>query len=1340
MSDISSLLTSLVNKQEIIIEDRITLQNIDELLETIDKEIRGFGGSDENEGMKAVDYFPDSFFKNVDIGLDYFEFNPGFEGQPSLIIFTISWENANLTIIPDIFSIQNFSITVEVSGTEFYPELNGVLELEDYQFMANVKLPDLLMEARLSTPPDSQPSPLALLQRFSALPNNDPQTANIPAEAKLSKFNLIANPRARRYFLDFKISNLPLGSHAQVDTEIQLAYTAGTIAASFFVDFEIDFGGGKEISIPILAETDDISLGWQFEGGVATNGITIGDLINHISTKFLDNAPIQTGFADNVVLKYVYLSLNTETQKFVFKTEFAKTDPFPADIKLDFELTKSETGDYTILIAGELSIGADENKRIFDLIYQRQSNSPAGTNAPTTGSLLSHTMMLAQYRKAGGEELTIADFLGGIMTQDEKDAISALSFSVKSALMVFDKEEESPSSSINKYLFSAEIDFGIDLSGLGNLPIIGKQFAGNGALKLAFQPILASKGTGTGINNSDLGIISNLLPPNSISLPEADTGAAQDAPVFQNGFALLTTLSWGNFSKVINLGVAAQDLPEDLPEPAAGEPGATPSGGATAPAPVSEDINKNFGALNISSIQLAYESGSIKIGLDGGLRLGPLEVMVAGLTASYKIDTQEFSASLEGLGVNFSKPPLEISGGFIKMDRGDDPPDYIGEISIQAEAFGIMAIGAFSEVNHQPSMFLYAFLDFPLGGPVFFFVDGLALGFGYNRRLEAPPIDQIYAFPLVADAIGAAPPAAAAPAEGGSDDDSGLSATGAALLRKKLESIGTYIYPQEGQYFLAVGLKFNSFKLLESFALLTIGFGRELEFAIMGITRLGVPVDLEPPVAQIEMAFLAQFKPAEGFLGVQAILTPNSYILSSLCKLEGGFAFFTWFKGEHQGDFVVSIGGYHPNFQPPAHYPRPAAVPRLSFTWALSDRMSIKGQAYFALTPKAMMLGGRLDASFYTNPAKNPANDTTSESQEDKDDDSDFLEAEATFSAGADFIVFWKPFHYEADAFVEIYAKASLNTALGTVSKSLSARADVKLWGPPFAGTAEVKAKVIGIKVKFEVDFGDNANQTPAKITWGKFKTNFLPAHLDTSAVTVGVEKGLVKTAKNDDGQYLVVNPNQLQLNASTIIPITKNNIDGQTAKNIWIAPVVGKRTQTGLGTNQFTEEPALLKSPVILAVEIETEDINGNLKWVDVRPKFTITVLNKKYPKALWIDTVQTNTSPAINGQQMIEAVGGFQLSPKVPPKTSASNTFSVEALQYEIKDIDFEDNVAEFTYTAVEIPSNKKPSFQNLPDATTKRNELLALLNIDSQKEVQLHSKLFDSFTFSPQIFKMG
>ena len=77
---------------------------------------------------------------------------------------------------------------------------------------------------------------------------------------------------------------------------------------------------------------------------------------------------------------------------------------------------------------------------------------------------------------------------------------------------------------------------------------------------------------------------------------------------------------------------------------------------------------------------------------------------------------------------------------------------------------------------------------------------------------------------------------------------------------------------------------------------------------------------------------------------MQAQLTENSWLLTESVRLTGGFAFATWWKGPNAGQFVVTMGGYHPKFHRDG-YP---AVPRLGFRWEPISNVSIIGESYFA--------------------------------------------------------------------------------------------------------------------------------------------------------------------------------------------------------------------------------------------------------------------------------------------------------------------------------------------------------------------------------------------------------
>jgi hypothetical protein len=117
---------------------------------------------------------------------------------------------------------------------------------------------------------------------------------------------------------------------------------------------------------------------------------------------------------------------------------------------------------------------------------------------------------------------------------------------------------------------------------------------------------------------------------------------------------------------------------------------------------------------------------------------------------------------LNGFGIGMEQGALEISGAFVRQTttvNGTDITEFRGGALIKSKTFGITAAGAFAFDDEMLSAFLYGILDKALGGPPFFYVTGLALGFGFNRDLLIPDINGVETFPLVQAATSTTPPA-----------------------------------------------------------------------------------------------------------------------------------------------------------------------------------------------------------------------------------------------------------------------------------------------------------------------------------------------------------------------------------------------------------------------------------------------------------------------------------------------------------------------------------------------------------------------------------------------------
>jgi hypothetical protein len=654
------------------------------------------------------------------------------------------------------------------------------------------------------------------------------------------------------------------------------------------------------------------------------------------------------------------------------------------------------------------------------------------------------------------------------------------------------------------------------------------------------------------------------------------------------------------------------------------------------------EANKAIGPLAIRRIGLSYEAPRIGIKLDAGLQLSVLSLSLEGLGLSYPID--KFSTKpeeiwdnlkfhLDGASVAFSGGPLTIGGGLIKVE---DPkfPDRLqldGFLLIRTEIFTITALGSYADMNGTPSLFVFAALQKELGGPAFFFVTGLAVGFGINRALKLPAIEDVHNFPLLK--------AATDPDYLGKDLD----------LRKVSAKLGQYISPSLGNYWVAAGIKFNSFGQIDSFAMLSVSFGTQLEIALLGMSRIRVPKLLPgmseeqvPAIAFAELAFKVAFSPATGVLSFEARLTENSFVLRKDFRLRGGFAFYVWFAGEHEGDFVVTIGGYHPRFKPPAHYPKPDLV---EFASKIGDTITIRGYCYFALCPSAIMVGGGLSVVFQLGGLR------------------------AWFIAQADFLVQWKPLYYDIAISVAIGVALRLDIGAIRICLSVELSAAVALHGPPLGGKARVSLYIVTV----EIEFGD-AKRVPPPLLWESVESekSFAKAFLPNPKVTaISISDGLLKEIKTksnegEDGEITVsyISPQKLSFSARTLVPATHVEFN---RREIPLRATEGSqpRWATEVGVRPMGKGGMYSLLTITLApAGTHEQGVEYIRQYVDVAP------VTKSVPRALWgkpIAEQDKNKPPAATEQLIDNALVGIDIKTKSGPRPWEVPPLELDVLAYD-------------------------------------------------------------------------
>jgi hypothetical protein len=473
-------------------------------------------------------------------------------------------------------------------------------------------------------------------------------------------------------------------------------------------------------------------------------------------------------------------------------------------------------------------------------------------------------------------------------------------------------------------------------------------------------------------------------------------------------------------------------------------------------------IQRSFGPLHIEQIGFGVDQDgssvtAVRVLLDGGLSLVGLAITVEELSVGAQwpgqlalTDPHAWSIDLAGLAVGYSGGSVSLAGALRK--RGS-PPDYIGVLIAHLGPYGLTAFGGYGQFkapdgSSYTSLFVVAGITAPIGGPPAFFVTGLGGGAGINRQLVFPAtLDDFPSFPLVAAL----------------DPHSTL----ASDPQHALDELSSAFPPERGNFWFAAGVSFTSFALVDVTAVVAVSVGDGFQLALLGIGRLGLPTPYAPLV-QVELAMQARFSTKEGVLIIQAQLTQNSWILTSDCRLTGGFAYASFFgSNPNAGQFVLSIGGYHPDF----HHEGYPEVPRVGYIWSVASVLTISGQSYFALCSEAIMAGTRFTAALSLGPLW------------------------ASLTLGIDAIVYFDPFKFIADGYASIAAGITIDIDLGwfgdiRISLSFHLGATVHVEGPDFHGSATIDLDVTSATISF----GSSNDNSTRQLSWSQFSDKYLTA------------------------------------------------------------------------------------------------------------------------------------------------------------------------------------------------------------------------------------------------------
>ena len=632
---------------------------------------------------------------------------------------------------------------------------------------------------------------------------------------------------------------------------------------------------------------------------------------------------------------------------------------------------------------------------------------------------------------------------------------------------------------------------------LGMLPLVGPQLPSAAAPFIGdFQILAASVAV-----SEDMPTVQALFASVEAQPP--------GPPVLAQGVTLSAQLQdFGGQITTIALPLARHDAPSNA---LAGSASANPEA-ASAAAPVYGgaaswvSVDRTVGPITLKRIGVQYQDQKLGVLFDASAQFASLSVGLDGLGLTSPLSRFSPSPTLSGLEVGFSTGPVDVSGGLLRLADGS----FAGDLTVEIDPYVINASGAFGQAQGHQAFFVFADVQGDFGGPPAFFVTGFLGGLGHNYALTMPGVDQVHTFPFLA----------------GMDDPSVVGGVGAPPL-SVLDALATppsgvsWITPTVGARWIAAGVDFRSFEMIYGRVMVAVVDGADFEIALLGLAHMSLPQDAgDGAYAYIELQLDAALKPSDGSFSALASLTANSYLLTHDCHLTGGFAFCLWFgDSPYAGDFVLTAGGYSPAFVPPSWYPQ---VDRVGFNWAVGDDVTVKGGAYFALTPTAAMAGGSLEVLFQSGDLK------------------------AWLTAYADLMIRWKPFYFTADIGISVGASYRLNLLFTSVTLSVELGATLELYGPPTGGKVHVHWTVIS----FTIGFGaDPPSPDDLVLNWDQFRT-LLPQKDQVSQtagktpIEIHIARGLLRT---DSTVGWVVRADELVLVTSCKAPSTAFQIGGAT-------------------------------------------------------------------------------------------------------------------------------------------------------------------------------------------------
>jgi hypothetical protein len=452
-------------------------------------------------------------------------------------------------------------------------------------------------------------------------------------------------------------------------------------------------------------------------------------------------------------------------------------------------------------------------------------------------------------------------------------------------------------------------------------------------------------------------------------------------------------------------------------------------------------VSIDLGPVSIQALQLtlapAADEFQLGAGVDLSASLGPLAASVEGIGLQAALQFKHGNLGPAQLDVSFLPPKgvgLSVNagvvqgGGFLYIDT--DRGEYAGALQLEiADFLSVSAIGLIS--TRMPdgtsgfSLLIIISADFGPGIQLSFGFTLLAVGglLGLNRTVLFQPLmdgirtNAVQSIMFPQDIIANAP--------------------------RIISDLRAIFPPQNGTFLIGPMAKIGWGEP----TLISLSLGVIIEIppgdaAILGILRAALPADdVAVLVLQVNFAGVLEFDKQRFYFYATLF---DSHVL--FITISGSMGVL--FAYGDNANFVLSVGGFHPQFNPP---PLPFPAPqRIAIDLINESFARIHADGYFAVTSNTVQFGTHSDFFF------------------------GFSACSVSGSSGFDALIQFSPFHFIA----EISTQFSVQVfGVGVYGVGI----DVSLSGPTpwhVHGTASLSFFFFSIDIGIDFTWGDNPDTT----------------------------------------------------------------------------------------------------------------------------------------------------------------------------------------------------------------------------------------------------------------------